>query len=78
MAVANYRHLARSVGGQATLELGDHPLAEQIRNLELGRVLTVGYAPDGQSILTSPYESWPLAMARAGEARSREPVGLDA
>jgi hypothetical protein len=75
MAVANYRHLARSLGGSVTLELGDHPLAEQIRNLGLGRVLSVGYAPDAQSILTSPYESWPLATVGAGEARSRDPVG---
>ena len=47
-------------GRGVELELGDHPLADQMRRLEMGRVLMASYAPANQ-ILFSPLESWPLA-----------------
>jgi hypothetical protein len=74
IAVSNYPHATRSFSGRtATLELGDHPLADQIRRLSPGRVLMVSYAPDSQVILTSPFESWPLAekLAPASGAKRR-------
>ena len=48
-------------GRGVELELGDHPVADQIRRLEMGRVLMASYAPANQMILSPPLESWPLA-----------------
>lgn len=41
------------------LELGDHAIAQELRALELGRILQVQYMPEHQCILTQAIESWP-------------------
>jgi len=62
MATNNIPQAAVAFGGRGVeLELGDHPLADQIRRLEMGRVLMASYAPANQTILSPPLESWPLA-----------------
>ena len=47
-------------GRGVELDLGDHPLADELRHLRLGRVIMASYAPANQSILGPPLESWPL------------------
>lgn len=60
-AVMGIPEAAQAYGGRGVeVELGDHPLADRIRELRLGRVLLAGYEPRTQSILTPPVESWPL------------------
>lgn len=59
--ITNTARAAQSFSGRGVeLELGDHPLADQLRRLELGRVLLASYAPVVQSVLSPPLESWPL------------------
>ena len=41
------------------LELGDHPMAEDLRGLKFGRLLQMQYMPHNQAILTPPLESYP-------------------
>jgi hypothetical protein len=61
MSVTNFRSSRMSFTGRGVeLELGDHPLADQLRHLELGRVIMASYAPAVQSVLSPPLESWPL------------------
>ena len=73
IAVNCYPHATRSFSGRkAALELGDHPLADQIRQLNFGRVLMTSYAPDNQAILTAPFESWPLAKKQTLDTRVEE------
>lgn len=40
------------------LELGNHPIADDLRALQLGRMLRLHYVPEGQSILTYAVESY--------------------
>ena len=40
------------------LELGDHPIAEELRGLKLGRLLQIQYMPHNQMILMPPMESF--------------------
>ncbi len=50
-----------SYGGRgAEVELGDHPLADRLRSLGMGRVLMASFAPASQMVLGPPVESWPL------------------
>jgi hypothetical protein len=42
------------------LELGDHPMADELRGLKLGRLLQMQYMPRNQAILTPPLESYPM------------------
>jgi len=61
-SVASVPRSAVAYGGRGVeVELGDHPLADQLRRLEMGRVLLSSYAPANQMVLSSPLESWPLA-----------------
>jgi hypothetical protein len=41
------------------LELGDHPMADELRGLQFGRLLQMQYMPHNQAILTPPLESYP-------------------
>jgi hypothetical protein len=41
-----------------TLELGDHLIAQQLRGLELGRMIQMQYMPENQSILAYALESY--------------------
>lgn len=45
-------------GDDVTLELGDHEISEELRGLNLGRVLMCGYCPHAQGILTPVIESF--------------------
>jgi hypothetical protein len=40
------------------LELGDHPIAQELRNLHLGRMVHFQYMPQNQAILTPVLESF--------------------
>lgn len=42
----------------AHLELGDHPIAQELRDLSMGRMLFCQYAPKYQAILSPPLESF--------------------
>ncbi len=53
------RRLGRSrKPADADLELGDHPITQELRDLDLGRMLFCQYAPQGQAILSPPLESF--------------------
>lgn len=47
----------RGAGG-AQLELGEHPIAQEIREWKLGQILAYQYAPQHQAILTPVIESF--------------------
>ncbi len=42
------------------LELGEHDIAQQLRNLKLGRMIDYRYCPEGQLMLHSVLESYAL------------------
>ena len=42
------------------LELGDHPIAQELTGLDIGRAIGFTYAPDYQIILTPVIESLPV------------------
>lgn len=57
--VTNIKEVGTSMKqGDARLELGDHPIADELRQLELGRVINVQYSPDSQQILGSVLDGW--------------------
>ena len=45
--------------GTAKVAFGDHPLVDDLRTLELGRLAAYQYAPSARAILGPPLESWP-------------------
>jgi len=45
-------------GGDVQLELGEHPIADELRKMDLGRVAGYGYCPHAQGILTPVFESF--------------------
>ena len=45
--------------GTAKVAFGDHPLVDDLRTLELGRLAAYQYAPCCWAILGPPLESWP-------------------
>lgn len=60
-AITRIRRSAVAYDGRGVeLELGDHPLSDQLRRLSPGRVITASYYPSNQSIVSAPLESWPL------------------
>jgi hypothetical protein len=59
--ISNERLLARSKDrSHVRLELGDHPIAQELRELELGRMLAYQYVPQYQSILSPALESFAI------------------
>jgi hypothetical protein len=46
--------------GDVKLELGSHPIAEELRSLNLGRMIHLQYIPRNQSILTPVLESYTI------------------
>ncbi len=52
------------------LELGDHPIAQELRRLHLGRMIDYRYCPEGQLILNSVLESYSLGGPRAVQSKS--------
>lgn len=45
--------------GTAKVAFGDHPLVDDLRTLELGRLAAYQYVPRARAILGPPLESWP-------------------
>jgi hypothetical protein len=45
-------------GQDVKLDLGEHQIAEELRGMGLGRVLSYGYCPHAQGILTPVFESF--------------------
>lgn len=45
-------------GQDVTLELGRHPIADELRNLNLGRVASYNYVPQTKGIVTPVFESF--------------------
>ena len=45
-------------GADVKLDLGDHPIADELRELELGSMLGYGYCPHARGILTPVFESF--------------------
>jgi hypothetical protein len=57
--IVSERQQVRGRGpGGIRLELGDHPIAQQVRDLSLGWVLEYQYTPRHQAILTPVFESF--------------------
>jgi hypothetical protein len=74
--VSNIRHLGGSwKAGNAQLEIGDHPIGQEMKALGLGRVLATRHAPDSQLILDKPIEGWPAShvVARPEYPESEAP-----
>jgi hypothetical protein len=44
--------------GDVKLVLGDHPIAAELRGLNLGKVLSYGYCPRAKGVLTPVFESF--------------------
>lgn len=56
--VISEREMGNSSSGQdVKLELGEHPIAKELAELELGRVLGYHHCPRAQGILTPVFES---------------------
>ncbi len=47
------------------LELGDHAISQELRRLDLGRMIDCRYCPEGQLILNSVLESYHLSRPEA-------------
>jgi hypothetical protein len=59
--ISSERSQARSRdASHARLELGDHPIAQELKGLGLGRMLVYQYAPSYQSILSPVLESFAM------------------
>ena len=59
--IASERQLARSKdASHAQIELGDHPIAQELKELGLGKMLVYQYAPQYQSILSPALESFAI------------------
>jgi hypothetical protein len=59
-AIINVRKQAISRNpANVKLELGDHAIAQELRNLHLGRMVHFQYMPQNQAILTPVLESYP-------------------
>lgn len=57
--VINERDMGYSKNGNdVKLDLGEHPIAAELRVLKLGRVLGYQYCPHAQGILTPVFESF--------------------
>ena len=57
--VISEREMGTSKRGEdVKLELGEHQIAEELRALNLGKVLSYSYCPQAQGILTPVFESY--------------------
>lgn len=57
--VISERDMGHSKSGEdVKLELGEHQIAEELRDMKLGRVLGYRYCPQAQGILTPVFESF--------------------
>jgi hypothetical protein len=61
VGISSERLQARSKGpSHVRLELGDHPIAQELKELQLGRLLAYQYVPQYQSILSPALESFAM------------------
>jgi hypothetical protein len=59
---ANHRrHAVSRRAADVRLQLGDHPIAADLRSLRIGRLLQYEFLPSSQAILTGVIESYPAA-----------------
>lgn len=59
--VTNIRHMGATMRPtDVELELGDHPVADELRGLRLGRPINVQFTPDSQQILGTVLDGWPV------------------
>jgi hypothetical protein len=57
--VVSERDMANSKSGEnVKLELGEHQIAKELKDLNLGKILSYGYCPKAQGILTPVFESY--------------------
>ena len=57
--IISERDMGESKNGKdVKLDLGDHPIADELREMKLGRVLGYAYCPRTQGILTPVFESF--------------------
>jgi hypothetical protein len=57
--VVSERDMANSKSGEnVKLELGEHQIAKELEDLNLGKVVSYGYCPQAQGILTPVFESY--------------------
>ena len=50
---------------EVRLDLGDHPISDELRSLNLGRMLELRYLPHYEAILSGPLESFALQEGKA-------------
>jgi hypothetical protein len=60
LILSERQQAASKKAAHAQLELGDHPIAQELKALNLGRMLAYQYTPQYQSILTPVIESFAL------------------
>ncbi len=58
LVVSEREQFSGQNANSARLELGDHPIAQEVKELQLGRMLGYQYAPHHQAILTPVIESF--------------------
>lgn len=58
LVVSERQQMSGRGAGGARLELGDHPIAQEVREWKLGQILAYQYAPQHQAILTPVIESF--------------------
>jgi hypothetical protein len=57
--IVSEREMGFSKNGlDAELQLGDHPIADELRSLKLGKIMAYMYCPQMQGILTPVIESF--------------------
>jgi hypothetical protein len=60
LILSERRQAASKQSAHVKLELGDHPIAQELKALNLGRMLAYQYTPQHQSILTPVIESFAM------------------
>ena len=57
--VVSEREMGSSASGKnVKLKLGEHPIAEELKDLNPGKIVSYGYCPQAQGILTPVFESY--------------------
>ena len=57
--VISERQMGTSKGGEAVkLELGEHPIADELRELNLGKIVSYSFVPQAQGVPTPVFESY--------------------
>jgi hypothetical protein len=74
--VVNIKELGTSRRpANAHRELGHHPISDELRELDLGRVVSIQYSPNSQAILGGPLDGWPATPGFAlASSRERDEI----